>query len=248
MERIPVWDLPVRLFHWLLAGCFVAAFGIAQLVDDDSAAFAVHMLLGGVMAFTVVLRLVWGLVGSRHARLKAFAYGPAAVVAYVRGALAGEDERHVGHNPGAGVAIFLIFALVLGLATTGALMGQVGEAFEEVHEVLAYALLTVVGLHVAGVVWHLVRHRENIVRSMIDGAKLGDPADAIPSAHPAVAVVFLLLTGLWGWGLVSGYDRAGSQVRLPLVGVTLALGEGEHEHGHGHEGRWRGEHDDGDDD
>lgn len=58
MKRILVWDLPVRLFHWALAGSFVVAFAAANLADDESTTFAVHMLLGGVVAFMVLLRFV----------------------------------------------------------------------------------------------------------------------------------------------------------------------------------------------
>lgn len=65
MKRILVWDLPTRLFHWLLAASFIAAFTIANVVDDDSATFVVHMLLGAVMSAMVVQRVLWGVVGSR---------------------------------------------------------------------------------------------------------------------------------------------------------------------------------------
>ena len=77
-SRVLVWDLPTRIFHWLFAGSFIAAFTIGQVVDDDAAAFKLHMLLGGVMALLVLLRVAWGLVGSRHARLSSFAFGPRA--------------------------------------------------------------------------------------------------------------------------------------------------------------------------
>lgn len=228
--RILVWDLPTRLFHWLFAGCFLGSFTIAQVVDDEDAAFTLHMLLGGVMAFLVLWRVVWGVVGPTHARFSSFAFGPRAVAAYLRAALTGgAGERHAGHNPGSSVAIFLLLALGLGLALSGALMARGGEALEEAHEVLAYSMLAVVGVHVAGVVWHTVRHGENITRSMLDGHKVGRPADAIVSARPVGAAVFLALTSAWTWGLVRGYDPASHQVTLPVVGATLRLGEAEHE-------------------
>lgn len=247
--RILVWDLPTRLFHWLFAGCFLGAFTIAQVVDDEDRAFTLHMLLGGVMAFLVLWRVVWGFVGPAHARFASFAFGPRAVMDYMRGALTGTGERHVGHNPGSSVAIFLLLVLALGLALSGAFMARGGEALEEAHEVLAYAMIAVVGVHVAGVVWHTIRHRENITRSMLDGHKVGRPSDAIGSARPVAAGLLLALAGLWTWGLVRGYDPAAHQVTLPLVGMTLRLGEGdEHEQGHDGERRRyaRERHDDDD--
>lgn len=225
--RILVWDLPTRLFHWLFAGSFAAAFTIGQVVDDDAAAFKLHMLLGGVMAFMVLLRVVWGLVGSRHARFASFAFGPRAIVDYLGRALRGQETHHAGHNPGSSVAILLMLALALGLAGTGAFMSRGGEVLEEAHEVLAYLMVTVVAVHVAGVAWHTYRHRENITRGMIDGHKVADPEQGIGSTHPVVAVVFLALVGLWTAGLVQGYDPATERVTLPLVGASFVLGEGE---------------------
>lgn len=232
--RVLVWDLPTRLFHWLFAGSFVAAFTIGQVVDDDAAAFKLHMLLGGVMAFMVLLRVVWGFVGSRHARFSAFVFGPRAVVDYLSRALRGQETHHTGHNPGSSAAIFLMLALALGLAGTGAFMSRGGEVLEEAHEVLAYLMVTVVAVHVAGVAWHTYRHRENITRGMIDGRKVAGPEQGIKSAHPVVAAVFLALVGLWTVGLVRGYDPATGRVTLPLVGGSIVLGEDE-EDGDGHE-------------
>jgi cytochrome b len=229
-KRILVWDLPVRLFHWLLAASFLGAFAIANLVDDESSLFALHMLLGGVMAFMVLLRVIWGFVGSRYARFGSFAFGPRTLVGYLRGALTGKAERYAGHNPGSSAAVWAMLAIALGLAFTGAFMSRGGEAFEEVHEMLAWAMVVVVALHVAGIIWHTIRHKENIARSMIDGHKRGAPSDAIPSARAAVAIAFLGLTGLWAGALYDGYDSARRQVTIPLIGGTLQLGEGE-EHG-----------------
>lgn len=167
-------------------------------------------------------------VGTRYARFGSFAFGPRALWAYLRGAVTGRGERHTGHNPGSGWAIYAMLALSLGLAFTGAFMSRGGELLEELHEVFAWAMIAVVATHVAGIIWHTLRHRENIARSMVDGRKLGDPAAAIDSPRAFTALAFLALTGLWAGALYDGFDATTNQVTLPLVGQTIQLGEGEH--------------------
>lgn len=225
-DPILVWDIPVRLFHLAFATSFFGAFAIGQWADDDGTLFPVHMLLGGTMAFMVVLRVIWGFVGPRYARFASFVFGPAEVAAYMRGAISGGGKRYLGHNPGSSLAIFPLLALALGLAVSGALMAQGGDLVEELHEVLAYTMAAVVGVHVAGVVWHSIRHRENLPRSMVDGRKAGRPEEAIRSAQPAVAVLFVVLTGLWAYGLVRGYDPVNKRVVVPLLGPTVQLSQG----------------------
>ncbi|MFO0759408.1 MAG: cytochrome b/b6 domain-containing protein [Byssovorax sp.] len=245
--RILVWDLPTRLFHGLLALSVLGAFGVAVLVDDEGAAFPLHMLLGAVAAFLVALRVVWGFVGPRYARFRSFLFGPRAVSTYLKGVLHREaGERHVGHNPGSSVIILVILALTLGLALTGVSMSRGGESIKEVHEALAFSLVGVVALHVLGVVAHTLRHRENIARSMIDGRKDGDAAQAIPSAHPLVALALVGATALWTGVLVRGYDAGSRSVALPGLGSRIMLGEDERGKEHGGEGgpRERHEHDD----
>lgn len=227
MKRILIWDVPTRLFHALLAASFVGAFSIANVADDETGAFRVHMLLGGVMAFMVVLRVLWGFIGSRWARFRSFAFGPAAVIDYFQSVAAGTGRRYPGHNPGASWAIYAMLALILGLALTGASMGNGSEVAEELHEVMAYALAAVVAGHVVGVVLHTVRHGENIIGSMIHGYKEGDPRSAIARAHSLVGLAFLVLTAAWTYGVVGSYDAATNRVTLPVFGASIGLGESE---------------------
>lgn len=225
--RILVWDLPTRAFHGLLTVSVLGAFAISVLADDESRVFPWHMLLGAVAAFLVVLRVVWGVVGSRYARFGSFVFGATAVLAYAKGIFTGKGERHLGHNPGSSVAIFAMLGLTLGVVLTGALMSTSGEVVKELHEVFAFSLIGVIAAHVLGVIVHTVRRRENIALSMLDGRKQGEKAQAIPSAHPLVAAALLGLTALWSVGLVGGYDAASRSVVLPGLGVRLALGEAE---------------------
>ena len=106
-------------------------------------------------------------------------------------------------------------------------MSTGGEVVEELHELLAYAMVAVVGVHLAGVVWHTIRHRENIARSMVDGLKVAEPDQAIRSSHPVAAVALIVLVGLWTGALVKGYDATTERVTLPIIGTTISLTEGE---------------------
>ena len=242
MKRVLVWDIPVRLFHWLLAASFLGAFVIANAVDDESALFTAHMWLGGIAAFIVVLRFLWGLVGTRWARFRSFDLRPSALVAYLKGAVTGKGEGgHPGHNPATSWAAILMLLIVPALALTGASMSTGGEALEEIHEMLAWAMIAIVGVHVAGIVWHSLRHRDNLAVSMLDGRKATHTSNAIPRAHALVGVLFLALTGLWAGGLYDGYDAATRTVTLPVVGRTIQLGEGE-EHGEHEDDDEHGEH------
>lgn len=236
MQRILVWDIPTRLFHLLFAGSFLGAFLLATVAGDESGLFPVHMLLGGIMAFMVLLRVIWGFVGSRWARFRTFAFRPAEVIGYLKAAVAGGGERHAGHNPGASVAIFAMLGLALGLAVTGAMMSTGGEVVEELHEIFAWSMLAVVGAHIAGIVMHTLRHHENVAASIVTGHKLGSPADAIRGSHALAGAAFLGLTGAWGVGLVRNYDAVNHEVTLPVLGQVIALGEGEEEGEHGEEG------------
>lgn len=232
MKRLLVWDLPVRLFHIVLTVLIVAAFVIAQVIDDDSPVYSAHMLLGLLAGFIVVLRLVWGFVGTRHARFSDFLVGPRKVLSYLGDVFRRRPTHHAGHNPGSSVAIVLVFTFVLGLVVTGLLMASGQKGVKDVHELCSTGLLFTVIAHVLGVAIHAYRQRDGLVRAMVDGKKEVLPEQAIASPRPVVGLVFLALTALVGWRLAAGFDPATRVLHLPLVGQTLQLGEVEDERGH----------------
>ncbi|MBZ0145917.1 MAG: cytochrome b/b6 domain-containing protein [Rhodocyclaceae bacterium] len=224
MNKVLVFDLPMRMIHWLLAALFLGAFVIATTVDDESATFAVHAVLGAGAVALVLLRLVWALIGSRHARFGALALHPAALARYLADTLAGRGGREAGHNPATSWFMLLIFAVVLGLGVTGWRMGRGDESVEELHEILAWTGGALFLLHVAGVLWHLARQRENLVATMITGRREVAAHDAIPSARPGSALALLAVVGGLGAVLISGFDARAGRLTLPGLG-TLAIGE-----------------------
>jgi cytochrome b len=227
MRNQLVYDLPLRLFHWIFAGLFVAAFLIAKTVDDDSVVFSYHMLAGLLLSFVVGLRISWGLVGTRHSRFSSFALKPQDLVAYFVGVLSGDKRKWSGHNPASSWATLAMLALAVGLGLTGYLMtkGQ-KELFEDVHELLANGFLVIVLLHIVGVFLHAFRHQDRIAFSMIDGAKKDMPSgETISGSRPAVAMLFLGLVATFAGVLAINFD---SQTRtLNLLGAQLQLGENE---------------------
>lgn len=226
-----IWDLPTRLFHWLLALGFTAAAVIVLALGEHSPLFPLHAIIGLTLAVMVLLRLVWGFVGPRHARFSSFAFGPGAVLEYGKGVVMGGAKRYVGHNPGSAYAIFAMLLLMGALAVTGIMIGRGNEAVKEVHEVCAYAMIGVVAAHVLGVAIHTLRHRDNIVASMIHGRKDAQPTDAIASACPIAAIVFLVVAGSWALGLVRNYNPATRSTVLPVLGTTVQLADAEDEGG-----------------
>ncbi|MBX3382120.1 MAG: cytochrome b/b6 domain-containing protein [Phycisphaeraceae bacterium] len=244
MNPVLIWDLPTRLFHWLLSAGFIAAAVISLGMGEHSPLFPYHGIIGLTIALMVVIRIVWGIVGTRYARFGSFIFGPGAVVEYMKGAIIGGGKRHIGHNPGSSVAIFALLALVLALAVTGFMTGRGNEAVKEVHEILAWTTVGVVVVHVMGVAFHTIRHRENITASMIHGRKRAEASNAITSSKPIVAALFLIIAGGWAVGLVRNYDPATQTTTLPLFGTALRLGENERGEGGDLEQRRRHEDDD----
>ena len=183
MNEIKVWDPLVRVFHWSLA----SAFFIAYLTEDDWLDF--HVLAGYTVAGLVAFRLLWGLVGTRHARFSDFVRPPREVFAYLKDMATFHPKRYIGHNPAGGaMVVALLVSLLLTVLTGMSVYGaeemagpladlfanvpkSVGEVFEELHEFFANFTLFLVVFHVVGVVLAGLQHGENLVRSMINGRK-----------------------------------------------------------------------------
>ena len=167
-EMVRVWDPFVRLFHWTLVGLFAAAYLTGEELEQ------VHEVLGYAIVALLVLRIIWGVVGSPHARFTDFVYSPRAVLGYARDAVTLRARRYLGHNPVGGVMVLLMIAGLLVTCGTGWLLTMdFGDhhMLEEVHEVAANGMLALIGLHVAGVVFSSFEHGENLIRSMVTGLK-----------------------------------------------------------------------------
>jgi cytochrome b len=180
---VMVWDPLVRLFHWSLA----ASFAVAFVLEDNW--LGVHVWAGYLALGLIALRLVWGFVGTRHARFTDFVRGPRAVAAYLGDAVRMRAPRHLGHNPAGGAMVVALLTLVgatglSGMALYGAqelsgplapwlggLSPEWGEMLEGLHEILANATLALVVLHVAGVLFSGLSHGENLVAAMLTGRK-----------------------------------------------------------------------------
>lgn len=233
-----VWDFPTRAFHWLLALSFTVAF-----VTADSERWRdVHVTFGYTVAGLIAFRLLWGLVGTRYARFASFAFGPRAVLAYVKSLFTREPRHFVGHNPAGSWVIYLLLALGLLAAATGyATYVELGgeDAFEDLHEGLANAMLGLVFVHIAGVAVSSLLHRENLARAMVSGRKKAAAGEGIRRAHWLIGVALIS-------GVVAFWSGGGGRLVPDLsgrVGVTsresAALGDfhGDRKHHRRHERR-----------
>lgn len=227
MNATLIWDLPTRISHWILAAGVTFCAVVSLLVGEHSALFPFHSLVGLVIALLVVLRIVWGVIGSRHARFASFLFGPASVVKYFLAVVSGKPQRHVGHNPGSAYAIFAMLGLVLLLGATGVLRATGSEFAEEVHELAAYALVGVVVTHLLSVALHTVQNRENITLGMIHGRKDTGAEHAIASTRPLASLLMLVVVATWSALLARGYTPATGSLRVPFTAVTLQLTEAE---------------------
>lgn len=214
MQRILVWDVPTRVFHWLLAFSFIGAY-----VTSESERYRdVHVVLGYTLLALIVFRVVWGFIGTRYAQFRSFLFGPGAVAEYLDSLRRRQPEHHIGHNPAGSLAIFLLLGLGLATAISGIMLyNEIGgeEAFEELHEFAGNFMLLIVLIHIAGVVVSSWMHRENLARSMITGYKLGDGSQGINRTFAWLgAIILAVVLAFWVWypatGLVAPPDELGS--------------------------------------
>ena len=175
----PTWDIPTRLFHWLLVvGVFLA------WLSHNQDWIEVHRWNGYTVLVLVVFRILWGFVGSVHSRFADFMRSPAAVLRYWRGAAADTP----GHNPAGGWSVLVLLTLLLVQATTGlfnsdgllfdgplrhALDSSTTDLLSEIHDQIYWVILGFVGLHVAAVAWYQWGKRQQLVQAMVNGGQAG---------------------------------------------------------------------------
>jgi cytochrome b len=178
---VPVWDRLVRALHWTLVAS--VTLGWLSTIALLSVIGFTHQPAGYVALAVVLVRIAWGLGPNRYARFVQFVRGPRATLAYTRAVAARREPRHLGHNPLGAWMVLALMGCVVGLALTGWLyttdrfFGD--ETVDLIHQVLAWALLALIGMHLAGVIFTSLRHRENLVRAMFDGKKSAPREDDI---------------------------------------------------------------------
>jgi cytochrome b len=178
-----IWDLPLRIFHWILVSCFL----IAYVTEDDF--MALHSYSGYTIIALLAFRLIWGVIGSKHARFTGFVSCPTTVIAYLKDVMANKAKRYLGHNPAGGAMVIALLVSLLLTTITGlaafateeasgpfvsfmdATPNFIFDAAEDVHEFFANFTLVLIVFHIVGVVVTSISHKENLVRAMISGYK-----------------------------------------------------------------------------
>lgn len=225
-ELVPVriWDLPTRLFHWSLVLLVAFSAITGEFGEDLPLKFMDwHRLSGYAILALLLFRLVWGVIGSTHARFASFVRGPSAALRYVQEILGrAPATRHLGHNPlGAWSVLGLLACLAVqvgsGLFIADEDLGVEGpfaklvssgvsDTLAEVHEGSFGVLLALIGLHLSAIAFYLFSKGENLVRPMITGRKtLAADADVAPPrlASPWLALVLALAAASIVWRAVT---------------------------------------------
>lgn len=181
-NQVKVWDPMVRIFHWTLVVAFLTAF----LTEDEF--LNLHVYAGYTVMGLLLFRLLWGFVGTRHARFSDFVRPPSVALTYLKELISFQAKDYLGHNPAGGLMIIalmisLLVTSISGLAIYGVEgFGPLAEWFyhygvwndkwmEEIHEFFANFTLLLIVLHLAGVFLGSLLHGENLVRAMFTGVK-----------------------------------------------------------------------------
>ena len=218
-RTVVVWDFPVRLFHWALVLLLVIAWSTAQAGLDW---MRYHLYAGYGILGLILFRLMWGFVGSFHARFAHFVAVPRSAWRYAADLARGRHHAYLGHNPLGGYMVLLLLALVLVQVITGlfasddiliegplahTLAGRFSRFATAIHAVNVNVLIVAAALHVGAIAYHRWRFGEHLVTAMLTGRKTV-ASDEVP-AQTAVSVwralaLSLLSAGLVAW-IVTGF-------------------------------------------
>jgi len=169
MISVKVWDPLVRMAHWAVALLFVANMTV---LDEDSVA---HAYAGYALFGIVLVRLIWGIIGTKHARFRSFWPTREAVKRHLRGYIFNEHDVHVSHNPLGALMVFNLLGTLVAIGMTGVMIGSLGFAnsgwLTGLHEVLANYATLCVGLHILGVLFETRRSGVDLIKGMISGRK-----------------------------------------------------------------------------
>src|SRR6266404_3955686 len=210
-QAILVWDLPTRLFHWLL----VAAVSFAAVTGLFAPKWWVgrHIWAGYAVGALLIFRAVWAIYGSHHSRLRSFLYSPRQVILHLRAMLRRRPAHYLGHNPAGAMMIFALLGTLGLIVATGLLVqgGSIkqgafagfvsfglGERLRHIHQLLAYLLLAMIAAHLAGVLAGSWLFGERLIGAMIDGEKPIAPVEASPLPAPSRPLAAMLLLGIIG--------------------------------------------------
>lgn len=213
MESVAVWDLPTRVFHWMLTLLVIANFFSAE---DEGALLVVHTYCGYVIGLLLIFRVLWGVVGNRHARFADFLKPWPETRDYLRQLLRLSPPRYVGHNPLGGWMI-VVMLVTLGLTVFTGMAKAVGEgvvipflgglpdwlsaASAEIHEIAAYLMMVLAGIHIIGVSADWLLTGENIIKAMVIGRKTTAepviPASATGAWRGVVLAAAVLIGAGW---------------------------------------------------
>jgi cytochrome b len=170
-QSVLVWDMPVRVFHWLLAISFAGAW----LTSESEYLQIVHYAFGYSACVLILFRLIWGFVGSKYARFAEFIKGPTEVTDHLKSIGSVTTPHHIGHNPAGGWVMLALMGLILLMGLSGYWIVKefFADWMSELHEVLAIVALALVVIHVFAALAMSFLQRENLVRSMVTGHKQG---------------------------------------------------------------------------
>lgn len=213
---IRVWDLPTRLFHWLLAALFGFSWWSAE-----NGAMDWHRLSGSVLLGLIFFRLIWGFAGGSTARFCAFLRSPMRVIAYVRSPAS--TERRPGHNPIGGYSVVIMLLLFVTQIGTGLFAvnvegdesGQLshfvsfgqGRVAAEVHEISFTALQVVLAIHILAALFYLVVRKRNLIGPMFTGVdkQITDACGALRPAKPVRIVIAFVVSAALAWWTAKGF-------------------------------------------
>ena len=212
-RSVLVWDAPVRVFHWALVVLVITSWVTSEIGGN---AMTYHMWSGYSILTLVAFRIVWGFVGSEHARFRGFLHPPRALLRHARGMFGKGSSFYVGHNPLGGASVVLMLASLLLQACTGLfanddiategplahlVSGATSSLLTTIHRYNFYVLVALIAIHVAAALYYLIVKRENLIGAMITGRKRvpgeGDYTDArMTSAWVALVVVAIIAAGV----------------------------------------------------
>lgn len=196
-----IWDLPTRLFHWLLAISIAAQWFTGEQGDKF---LEWHFYIGYFILGLIIFRIIWGFVGTRYARFSDFMVTPGTLIKYLKGEL----EEQPGHPPLGGLMVLFFLVVILAQAVSGlfttddifsdgpfrsAVSGEVQDLADWAHANLFLAIQIAAAVHIAAAFYYLLIKKSNLIKPMLDGKKLVLPHQKVASSKLFLALIIAVL-------------------------------------------------------